>query len=117
MDQETKILVFFGGYSTGKTHNSENEYYNDLFVFDCLHSKWLQLNTGKEQVPEGRTDHCLVEHQNFLYIFAGKGKSKSLLGDFWRFNLENKKWLQIQAEGAQLRPRFGHSAVVYGDSM
>ena len=64
------------------------------------------------------TDHTVVLWDGRIYVYGGYD-GKKRFGDLFKCCIKNKKykWKEIQSEGIQPLNRFGHSAVVYQNSM
>lgn len=52
-----------------------------------------------------------------MYIFGGKGEDNLKYNDFWKFEMDTKKWVQITVDDNQSVPctRSGHVSTTYGD--
>ena len=50
-----------------------------------------------------------------MYVFGGKNDSSEKLNDLWVFNIGDKKWIEIEAEGEIPFERSGHSSDIYGE--
>lgn len=50
-----------------------------------------------------------------MYIFGGKDDSSEKLNDLWVYNIADKKWIEVEAEGEAPYERSGHSSDIYDD--
>lgn len=50
-----------------------------------------------------------------MYVFGGKNDSSEKLSDLWVYNIADKRWIEIDAEGEVPFERSGHSSDVYDD--
>jgi N-acetylneuraminic acid mutarotase len=50
-----------------------------------------------------------------MYVFGGKNEDSEKLNDLWVYNIADKKWVEINAEGEIPFERSGHSSDVYED--
>lgn len=113
------LIYFFGGYTT-KSHG-QKDFFSDMSCFDTTTNTWSDVPyLIPNQAPPKRTDHSLVQYNDFLYVFGGKGVKvgkEEIYRDFYKFNLKTRTWTEIKGERAVLEIRFGHCANVYKDSM
>ena len=52
-----------------------------------------------------------------MYVFGGKGEDNVKFNDFWKFDMQAKKWVQIVVDDelSVPCPRSGHVTLTYGD--
>ena len=69
-------------------------------------------------MPSQRTDHTVVLWDGRIFIYGGYD-GKKRFGDMYKCCIKNYKykWKEIVSEGIQPLNRFGHSAVVFQNSM
>ena len=48
-----------------------------------------------------------------MYVFGGKDEDSEKLNDLWVFNLAEKRWVEIEAQGDIPFERSGHSSDVF----
>lgn len=95
-------LWMFGGYSL--SHGP----LNDIRLFDTKNNTWMPItveSTSKASMPQGRYFHAteIVHSKQQIYIYGGltmkqediQGLSNNTLNDFWKFSLQNQRWMQI----------------------
>lgn len=73
---------------------------------------WGQIET--DTAPEPRRDLAMAHLDGSIYVFGGRRGSEPL-GDTWRFDLETRRWSEIDTPGPP--PRFGHNMVATGSSL
>jgi N-acetylneuraminic acid mutarotase len=105
-------FYIFGGYT-----KKDGEYFNDLYRFDTSDHRWVKVNyrptdTG---VPEMRTDHTLIAHNDNLIVFGGYD-GQHRFNDVHFYNLTDEVWRKFETPGAP-EGRFGHSAIENKDRM
>jgi len=140
-------LYIFGGYD-----GRDGNYFNDLYRLDFATLEWSlvrhrnrtlmdildeepemldeDLLATREDIPQPRTDHCMVAYDHRLFVFGGYDGSERFNNTF-EFDLRTLKWRELckkQGQAANssfnknpdssttpLQPsrRFGHSGVVY----
>lgn len=107
---EDGLIYFYGGYSSKK-----DNCFDDLYCYtpSTNHIKRIQL-TGCP--PPRRSDHSLVKHGNFLYIFGGCDDQLKY-NQLFRIDLKTQTISLVEEYGEVPVPRFGHSANVIGTSM
>lgn len=87
-----------------------------MFSYDLTKYSWKQINSISNLIPP-RSDHSLVVYNNNLYIFGGFGINKLIFDDFFQFNFSKNIWIAIIGEGIKVKPRFGHTANVFHNTM
>ena len=50
-----------------------------------------------------------------MYVFGGKNNDSEKLNDLWVYNIADKKWAEIEAEGDMPFERSGHSSDVFDE--
>uniref|UniRef100_A0A0G4GFY8 RING-type domain-containing protein n=1 Tax=Chromera velia CCMP2878 TaxID=1169474 RepID=A0A0G4GFY8_9ALVE len=106
-------VFFFGGYT-----KKEGNYFNDLHAFHIPSKTWTAVQPVNKPAP-ARTDHSCVVSDGKMMVFGG-WDGKTRFNDVQEFDLERKVWREIAIEGpstSQPAGRFGHTAVVYKQSM
>jgi hypothetical protein len=63
--------------------------------------EWEKVKYSTKEVPLPRASHsaALSESYENMYIFGGYNNIKNQLSDLWKFNIENKKWTEIETTG------------------
>ncbi|OQS02125.1 hypothetical protein THRCLA_05483 [Thraustotheca clavata] len=103
-------MYIFGGYD-----GRDGNYFNDLFFFNFETRRWNEMPNQSIVRPESRTDHIMVLHESHIYIFGGYNGS-SRFNNMYRYELENKLWRKMNAQGQIPSGRFGHSGAVHDAS-
>jgi len=59
-------IIIFGG------RGNDNKIYNDIFILDTAHQKWIKPKVGGD-IPSGRYYHasCVIEHSTAIIMFGG----------------------------------------------
>jgi N-acetylneuraminic acid mutarotase len=106
------LIYFFGGYQ-----KKTGEYYNDLFYYDIERKRWDNIAQVGD-CPSNRTDHTLSLYDGSLYVFGGYD-GKARFGDLYKCSLKSSKykWRLIEGDGVGPLNRFGHTAVVFDNSL
>lgn len=107
-------LFFFGGYQ-----KKSGNFYKDLFYYDLIRKEWTDVGSRQSgDRPSQRTDHTVVLWDGRIYVYGGYDGQKRY-GDIHKCCIKNQKykWKAIESEGIQPLNRFGHSAVVFQNSM
>nr|CAD7266956.1 unnamed protein product [Timema shepardi] len=104
-------LWMFGGLSL--THGP----LNDIRLFDTKNNTWMQVTVdstreaNEPNMPQGRYFHAaeIAHSRGEIYVYGGLtekeeviGLSNNTLSDFWKFNLKNQRWIDIQVSGSTL---------------
>jgi len=105
-------LIVHGGHFPTSPHFYINNVKNDMFEYNFLTKTWAQV---PGEFPF-RTEHSIVAHDKYLYIFGGYGPHR-YSNDLHRYNPETKECVEIVTAGTPPSPRSAHSAVVYEDKM
>lgn len=90
--------------------------FDDMWKFSFADSRWELL--GDVVTPPGRYDAaCFVMPDADLLVVNGGKAARDMLSDTWAFELTTGEWARMDTDGADMPPRFGHSAAVSGDSV
>lgn len=98
-----KIYVFGGIYNNEKVSN-------DLWCFDTLVSKWLQIQTfGEQPKPVNEHSACIVS--DILYIYGGNDFSGTIYDTLYALDLKSYTWSKLSKDLEQdgPGPRCGHT--------
>ncbi|KAH7922871.1 galactose oxidase [Leucogyrophana mollusca] len=108
----TKFFVF-GGQVDG-------EFLNDLWVFDLnslrAQATWELWEPAGTQRPAQRTGHAIVACGDCIIVFGGTD-GQYHYNDTWAFDVNTKKWSELQCIGFIPSAREGHAAAVVDDMM
>ena len=77
----------------------------------------FRFSNGAVQVsdtPFDMTGFSVELYEHKLYLFGGCDHNGEASPDLWMYNLMTKTWTK---DKIPMEPRYGHSSVVYGDSM
>ncbi|TFK77279.1 hypothetical protein BDN72DRAFT_953734 [Pluteus cervinus] len=106
----SKFFVF-GGQNDG-------EFLNDLWVFDLnslrTRAAWELYEPTSPEKPAHRTGHICVAHADRIIIFGGTD-GQYHYNDTWAFDLQTRKWSELQCIGFIPSPREGHAGAVVDD--
>ncbi|XP_076675325.1 multiple EGF like domains 8 isoform X4 [Andrena cerasifolii] len=104
-------LWMFGGYSL--SHGP----LNDIRLFDTKNNTWMPItveSTSEASMPQGRYFHAteIVHSRQQIYVYGGlsmkeedvQGLSNNTLSDFWKFSLQNQRWMQITQDELKREP-------------
>ncbi|XP_076283094.1 multiple EGF like domains 8 isoform X4 [Lasioglossum baleicum] len=104
-------LWMFGGYSL--SHGP----LNDIRLFDTKNNTWMPItveSTSEASMPQGRYFHAteIVHSRQQIYVYGGlsmkeedvQGLSNNTLSDFWKFSLQNQRWMQIMQDESKREP-------------
>ncbi|XP_037543073.1 tRNA wybutosine-synthesizing protein 4 [Nematolebias whitei] len=71
--------------------------------------------TGSPPSPRWRHTSAVVQHRgrDFLFVFGGKNRSDSVLGDAFFLCLDRQNWTEIPVDGTAPAARHSHSACSY----
>lgn len=109
------VIWIFGGYN-----KSENIYYNDVYTFNVGSMRWHEVQT-KGESPPSCTDHTAVlTDDTVMLVFGGCDSAGCEMGGLRELRLDDHQWIPVEASagiGLQPQKRFGHSSVVFGNSM
>ena len=102
------MLIFssFGG-TDGIT------WYNDVWTYDPRSNDWTQLDTIGD-IPLPREGHAAALVDDVMYIFGGRTKEGTDLGDLATFRISSKRWSTFRNIISSPSPRSGHSMTTYG---
>ena len=85
-------------------------------IYSFVNNQWenVELEIGAP-APCARSGHSASVFNGNMYVFGGKNDSSEKLNDLWLFNIADKKWIEIEAEGEVPFERSGHSSDIYED--
>lgn len=100
---KNKIYVFGGVYNNEKVSN-------DLWCFDTLINKWLQLTTTGD-LPLPVNEHSAVIVGDRLYVYGGNDFSGAIYDSLYSLDLHTLKWSKLSKDLSLNGPgpRCGHS--------
>ncbi len=108
LDPSGRMVVFGGASADGR-------FSTDVWVLNLETRNWSSQPVGADG-PSGRHFHSCVLHDRTLWVFGGS--SNGIYHDLYRLNIDTGRWSgALAALGAVPSPRYGHTAVIYGDSM
>ncbi len=65
--------------------------------------------------PCPRSGHSASIYNGNMYVFGGKDENSEKLNDLWVYNIADKRWVEIEADGEIPFERSGHSSDIYED--
>jgi Rab9 effector protein with kelch motifs len=105
-------MFLFGGSNQQRKETS-----NNLWALDMKSLRW-ELILARGEVPVNREDHTAVIYEGAMVIFGGFLPNGERTNDIFMYYFKENKWEKVSVLGLDLpRPRAGHSALVFGDSM
>ncbi|KAK9116027.1 hypothetical protein Sjap_014974 [Stephania japonica] len=110
-----KRLFIFGGCGKSRS-NSEEIYYNDLYILDTETFEW-RCAVPSGTPPSARDSHTCSSWKNKIIVVAGEDASDYYLSDVHILDTETFVWRELNALGQILPPRAGHSAVTLGKNL
>lgn len=130
-DSNDPVLVILGGRTT-----NDAGYFMDVWAFhlnDYTWEEWTpknEMDDGNKQYgdktsgPVGRDHFQVVYYNKGIYFFGGRGGElynvSQPLDDLWKFDVVNKRWIELKQEGKRPMARFlaaAHSAGSNGERM
>lgn len=108
------MMYVFGGYNDGNCHN-------DIYAFDLVRHHWLHIETSNGTSPDGRASHawCTSTDKTKLYLFGGSGPhwGQTNMGKLLQFNIREKNWTIVEAEGTHPPPGYGQSLIAVNNKL
>jgi hypothetical protein len=78
-------------------------FFSDVWALDPENETWTEIPTTSTTIPGGRRYPWLTfagDNKSFLYGFGSNSPmGTTVLGDLWRFNLEDKTWTEVELDG------------------
>lgn len=106
----TRFFVF-GGQVDG-------EFLNDLWSFDLntlrSQTQWELCQPAGSEKPAPRTGHICVTHGDRIIVFGGTD-GQYHYNDTWAYDVNSRRWTELQCIGFIPSPREGHAAAVVDD--
>lgn len=110
-----KRLFIFGG--CGKSMNNSDEvYYNDLYVLDTETFVWQRAVTSGTP-PAARDSHSCSSWRNNIVVIGGEDAHDYYLSDVHILDTDNLVWRELNTSGQLFPPRAGHSTVAFGKNL
>ena len=108
-NRDDYIFIFGGMGEKGKL--------DDCYKFDTSELKFTKIEC-EGPTPAPRANHSACYYNGKVYVFGGnggRGYENSVFKDLWEFDLEAKKWTEIQYKENPSYPelRTGHTMFVY----
>ncbi|KAJ8956844.1 hypothetical protein NQ318_014258 [Aromia moschata] len=113
-------LWMFGGYSL--SHGP----LNDIRLFDTRNLTWMQVtveSTPDAKMPMGRYFHGadIVHSKQAIFVFGGLTKKvkkfyNRTLDDFWKFDIQNQRWSEVERGSFWPPALYGHTLTYYRNS-
>ncbi|EGG19902.1 Kelch repeat-containing protein [Cavenderia fasciculata] len=104
-------MYIFGGYSGPQTYLDVSIYKLNL---DSLEGSIIE--TKGDILPQGRSAHCSIVWEHYMYIFGGWDGTESN-NSFFRFNFLNSEWQRVPSRGTPPPCIRSHSCVLYDHFM
>ncbi|PPQ64520.1 hypothetical protein CVT26_002059 [Gymnopilus dilepis] len=106
----TKFFVFGGQVG--------EDFLNDLWAFDLnslkTRSAWEQWEPVSSERPAPRTGHVCITYEDQIIVFGGTD-GKYHYNDTWSFNLQTRRWTELNCIGFIPSAREGHAAAIVGN--
>lgn len=110
-----KQLFIFGG--SGKaSSNSDQEFYNDLFILNTETFVWKRLVTSGS-IPAKRDSHTCSSWKNKIIVIGGEDSFDYYLSDVHILDTDTLVWTKLNTAGHPLPPRAGHTTVALGKNL
>ena len=101
-----KSMIIFGGRHLQRS-------LSNIYALDFTTLTWSKIEPCGNPPPARDSHSAVIYNNSDMIIFGGNG-STGKLNDLWNFNLNDKKWNRIMAEGYSPKPRDGHlSSLIY----
>jgi hypothetical protein len=102
-------LYMLGGYGTTEDDGK-------VWYYDFARSRWGSTTPwGSKRLPS-RQHQSLSLHGDTIYAFGGR-KGAEVFNDVYSYNVGDNAWSEVPATGAAPEARWGHSAVVYKNTL
>jgi hypothetical protein len=86
-------LLIYGGI-----HN--DNWLNDIYVFDTSAAKWKEIIPESSLVPPRISNYSFeIMNQKYLLIYGGVSKDNELQNNFYCFNISSKEWSLVKVMG------------------
>lgn len=106
-------LFIFGG--CGKNlNNSDEKYYNDLYILNTETYVWKRANTSGTP-PSPRDSHTCSSWKNKVVVIGGEDEHDYYLSDVHILDADALVWTELT--NLRMPPRAGHTAVAFGKNL
>ena len=72
---------------------------DDIYQYSFPSKLWFEIRRLKGVRPRPRYRHCAVALKNTIFIFGGVDTSQKRFNDLYSYELETRKWQEIDAKG------------------
>ena len=97
--------LLFGGSRRG-------EPMNDLWFY--ANGDWSELSGDG---PSPRFGLNAIVTDGSLIVFGGQGRGNEFFNDAWRYDIDARRWRQLQPKGSAPAKRYGASSVAHGSDL
>ncbi|KAF8747025.1 Kelch motif, partial [Rhizoctonia solani] len=106
---EHGLSYSFGGTSPACTHR-------DTWCFNMATRVWSEPRRDGP-IPPARSRHTMALARDSIQMFGGAGDSERILGDYWCFRVNEKRWYSSRNSAFQPTARAEHSIAVIGQQV
>jgi hypothetical protein len=109
-------VILFGGMNL----KSPRTFFSDVWRFNLSSNTWTQDDFVLPSVLLPRSFAAGLVVGNSLFVFGGFVQAlQTVTNDLWSYNIASKQWALLSSNGqaGAPRPRQGHSANFYNDTM
>ncbi|XP_033100156.1 multiple epidermal growth factor-like domains protein 8 [Anneissia japonica] len=103
-------LILFGGYSF------QDGSVNSLWKYNLTSFSWSKVGNNQLTTPSARHFHAAAYSSDILYISGGIADS-GVLSDFWKYDIKQNIWTELQVSHNIVPPLAGHTLTVIDDKL
>ena len=85
------LYVFGGG--------NNNQFFNDMFIFDLATRSWLIPTVSGQSPPAPRAGHSTTRIDQSHFCVIGGGEPATVFMDIHLFNVDTNTWIRVNPAG------------------
>lgn len=94
-----------------------HETMDDIYQYSFPSQLWFEIRRLKGVRPKPRYRHSAVAMKNTIFIFGGVDTVPQRFNDLFSYEVETRKWTQIEVKGQIPQERTFHKAAIFDNIM
>ena len=90
---------------------------DDIYQYSFPSNLWFEIRRLKGVRPKPRYRHSAVVMKKTIFIFGGVDTSQQRFNDLFSYEVETRKWSEIDTSGVVPQQRTFHKSVIFNNIM